>query len=262
MDFPSYYRQNVTYTEHDDRRLDKIVEIVSQLDPGEVLDLGCGSGWLAHRLRERVHGSLVGVDLLTDVRPRGWYYVVGDLTRGLPFRDATFDCVIAGEVIEHVPDPDRTLGEIHRVLSPGGTLVVSTPNMVSWANRVLVPLGIQPLGTETSSSVALGRRWRLLGQGNQVQGHLKVFTHRALAEILERYGFAVVERFGMPAEFPFPASLVDSFFTRFPALASDLLYVARRRDVTIAPAPPQPYDPRRRRWSSGRPGRARSSRLR
>lgn len=249
MDYSSYYRRNATYIEHDDVRLGKIADIVGSLSPGQVLDLGCGTGWLVDRLREQLSGLIVGVDVLTDVRPRGWQYVTADLTGGLPFRSDAFACVIAGEVIEHVPDPDRLLQEIHRVLAPRGNLVISTPNMVSWANRVLVPLGIQPLGTETSSAIALGRRWRALGQGNQVQGHMRVFTHRALGEILERYGFQVTERFGMPAEFPFPASLVDRLCTHVVPLASDLLYVARQRPDVMEPPSPRAYDPRRRRWA-------------
>jgi SAM-dependent methyltransferase len=256
MDFPSYYRDNVTYIEHDDTRLDKIVELVEGLAPDSVLDLGCGAGWLASRLRERTKATVVGVDILTNIHPAGWHYVAADLTARLPFRTGSFGCVVAGEVIEHIPDPDRALQEIHRVLAPGGAVIISTPNIVSWANRILVPLGIQPLGTETSSVVALGRRWKVLGQGNRVQGHLKVFSHRALSEILARYGFEVTARFGMPAEFPFPVSIVDRFFMRFIPLASDLLYVAQWRPQPVAPTEPAPYDPRTPRRSR-RPRRSR-----
>ena len=252
MDFPSYYRDNVTYIEHEDRRLDKIVEIVHGLRPATVLDVGCGSGWLAGLLQQRTDATVIGVDIVEGLNPTGWSYLTADVTRGLPLRDGSVDCVVAGEIIEHVPDPDQMLTEIHRVLAPGGSLVISTPNMVSWANRVLVPLGVQPLGTETSSVVALGRRWRVLGQGNRVQGHLKVFTHRALDEILARYGFSVTARFGMPAEFPYPASLVDDFFTRFVALSSDLLYVAERVSTDTPPARPRAYDPRVSRWARRR----------
>jgi 2-polyprenyl-3-methyl-5-hydroxy-6-metoxy-1,4-benzoquinol methylase len=254
VDYRAYYRSNVTYVEHDDPRIDAIVDIVARLRPTATLDVGCGTGWLARRLGGAAGTTVTGVDVLRDVPAEGWTYVDADVTQGLPFDDGSFDCVVAGEVIEHVPDPDAVLVELHRVLTPGGTLVVSTPNMVSWANRLLVPMGIQPLGTETSSVVALGRRLRVLGQGNRVQGHLKVFTHRALAEILDRYGFEVTERHGMPAEFPFPVSLLDRFFTRFVPLASDLLYVATRRARHRPPEPPAQYVATQRRWSS-RPGR-------
>ena len=130
--------------------------------------------------------------------------MTGDIAGRLPFADDAFDVVVAGEVLEHVPHPDLMLAEIRRVLTPAGRLLLSTPNIVGWANRVLVPLGIQPLFTETSSEVHLGRRWRVLGQGNQVQGHLKVFSHRALVEILERTGFTVLRVLGHAGGVPLP----------------------------------------------------------
>ncbi len=184
---------------------------------------------------------MTGVDVYDDVASDRWDYRAADITDRLPFDDASVECVVAGEIIEHVPNPDHLLREIRRILVPDGLLVISTPNLVSWANRVLVPFGVQPLGTETSSEVALGRRHRLLGQGNQVQGHLKVFTHRALREILERYGFTIVERRGVPAFFPAPVDRVDRLAARFVPIASGLLYVAR------APRGPWPEPPAGRR---------------
>jgi hypothetical protein len=67
-----------------------------------------------------------------------------------------------------------------------------------------------------------------LGQGNQVQGHLKVFTSRALSEILERYGYVVMSKEGVPAFFPKPIDRVDRFISSTaPRFASGLLYVAK-----------------------------------
>lgn len=227
MSFEDYYKGNVTYISRVDPRLARIIDMVTDLRPASLLDIGCGRGFLLHQLAEAGLTGLTGVDVFDDVASDLFAYARGDVTTRLPFDDASFECVVAGEIIEHVPDPDSFLREIRRVLVPGGTLIVSTPNMVSWANRVLVPLGIQPLGTETSSEVALGRRHRVLGQGNQVQGHLKVFTFRALTEILERYGFDVRDREGVPAFFPAPLDRFDRFLSRHALpFASGLLYVA------------------------------------
>jgi SAM-dependent methyltransferase len=241
--FEQYYQNNVTYISRVDPRLSAILDIVEGLSPSSVLDIGCGRGFLLDRLVDRGLSGLVGVDVFEEVEGAGWAYRAGDVTVRLPASDASFDVVIAGEIIEHVPNPDLLLREIRRVLVPGGALVISTPNLVSWANRVLVPLGIQPLGTETSSEVALGRRLRVLGQGNQVQGHLKVFTHRALREILERYGFTVVARQGVPAFFPAPFDRLDRLFARSVALSSGLLFVARAPDRPWPePAPGRRHD--------------------
>ena len=241
MSFEDYYRDNVTYISRVDPRLALIIDLVTAQAPASTLDIGCGRGFLLDLQARRGLTGLAGVDVYDDVTDERFDYVRADVTQALPIPDATFECVIAGEIIEHVPNPDDFLREIRRVLKPGGTLIVSTPNLVSWANRILVPLGVQPLGTETSSEISLGRRHRVLGQGNQVQGHLKVFTHRALGEILERYGFTVTQRLGVPAFFPKPIDRIDRLIAKRVAFASGLVYVAQ------APTGPWPTPPAGRR---------------
>lgn len=246
-DLPGYYRENVTWVASLDHRLSTIAALVAERRPSRVLDLGCGQGVLLDALARTLPDTLlVGIDAVAPPDHASWIAVTGDISGRLPFGDASFDVVVAGEVIEHVPHPDLMLSEVRRILAPGGRLVLSTPNIVGWANRVLVPLGIQPLFTETSSEVHLGRRWRVLGQGNQVQGHLKVFSHRALAEILERTGYTVLRTLGMPAEFPPPVDRVDRLCARFPSIASDLLVVAE-------PADRVPERPRARRKDDAAP---------
>lgn len=243
MNLVEYYRSNLTYLERPDPRIARMVEVITAAAPANILDVGCGGGLLLGLLAARGLPGLHGIDVHDDPGATGWAYRAGDITLGLPYPDGSFACVVAGEIIEHVPDPDALLREIRRVLRPGGLLVLSTPNMVSWANRVLVPLGVQPLGTETSSEVALGRFLPVLGQGNAVQGHLRVFSWRALAEILARYGFTVERRIGVPADFPRPLHLLDRLLSRVVPLASGLLYVA------TAPAGPWPVPPAGRRRS-------------
>lgn len=250
MSFQQFYEQRVTWSEETLDRQVLMAELVAARSPTSVLDVGCGGGQLLLELSRRLPARLVGVDAGVLELPAGVEYRSADITGRLPADDAEFDAVVLGEVIEHVPHPDALLRQVRRVLAPGGVLVLSTPNLVCWANRLLVPAGVQPLFTETSSDIALGRRLKVLGQGNEVQGHLKVFTARALDEILRREGYRVVLRRGLPFAFPFPLSLVDRLLSRRVTWASGLVYVAERLDaepVRSAPAPPRPITPRRRR---------------
>jgi SAM-dependent methyltransferase len=108
-----------------------------RVNGARVLDAGCGEGYgtdiLAHAA-----SSVVGVDLeLPVVRraieryPRAQFRA-GDIA-ALPFENASFDAVVSLQVIEHVGDPARLLQECARVLRPGGTLILSTPNRLTFS---------------------------------------------------------------------------------------------------------------------------------
>jgi SAM-dependent methyltransferase len=232
VNFQDYYRTREVYGARLDGRMETLLRLVEERAPARVVDIGCGRGLFPAELARRLGpgAQVFGIDVFDDVQPDGWTYTAGDITQGLPLPEGAFDCALLGEVIEHVPDPDALLAEVRRVLSPGGTFIVTTPNLVCWLNRLLVPLGVQPLFTETSSQVTLGRYLPALGQGNPAIGHLKIFTHRSLAELLDRGGFDVLSRRGVPWEaLPRPAFAADRVLSRLVPLASILLYVARRR---------------------------------
>lgn len=230
MDYKNYYENNITAIDRIDNRLSKIINIVKGAAPESVLDIGCGKGTLLEALSKEVNSKLYGVDVYeTKSKPKDWSYKSADITKALPYQDNKFDLVVLGEVIEHLPDPDFVLSEINRILKSGGLLIVSTPNMVSWINRILIPFGIQPLFTETSTKMNLGRKYKIFGQGGKVQGHLKIFTHNSLREILELSQFKVISMTGSTFHFPKPIIYLDRFFSYFPSLTTDMIFTAKKQ---------------------------------
>jgi 2-polyprenyl-6-hydroxyphenyl methylase/3-demethylubiquinone-9 3-methyltransferase len=116
--------------------------------PGAVLlDVGCGAGLLAPYLSgpAAIDGLTgwkhVGVDLsglaLRQARDHGVTPVRADAVR-LPFADASLHCVVAGEILEHLPDLEGACAELARVLAPGGTLVIDTLNDTRFCRIVMI----------------------------------------------------------------------------------------------------------------------------
>jgi SAM-dependent methyltransferase len=100
------------------------------LGPGKVLDLGCGVGHSYSALAPR---ETVGVDVdAAALAGQERQTVVADM-RELPFADGSFGSVLSVHSVEHVPDPERVLAEVARVLEPDGTAVFVTPNRLTFA---------------------------------------------------------------------------------------------------------------------------------
>ena len=106
-----------------------------------LLDVGCGGGILAAYVHGYVH---VGVDMswsaLHVAAQNGVLGLRGDAAC-LPFPTGVADVVVAGEVFEHVTDVERAVGEVSRVLRPGGVVVIDTINATRWARLTLVTVG-------------------------------------------------------------------------------------------------------------------------
>lgn len=175
---------------------DRVQAIVSlPLSGASVLDVGCGDGALLYQFRNRFR-SLIGLEY-SSARLK----VAESHLRGLDFRPvcgsaesmteiatASVDCIVSADVIEHIPDVYLAADEMFRVLKPGGTLAINTPNIAFAMKRLRLLTGRFPSTSQPNE-----------GLGNDVLfdgGHLHYFTYRSLTLLLERSGFVIERRIG------------------------------------------------------------------
>ena len=138
---------------------------------GNLLEIGCACGFLLVAARERgftVQGIEMSAWASGYARETYGLDVQTGRLEALPIPAASFDAVVMADVIEHLPDPRLTLRHIHRVLRPGGRLLVLTPDIGSLTARVLGP-----------------HWWGLLDD------HYLYFSRPSLRRLLEQEGFAV-----------------------------------------------------------------------
>jgi SAM-dependent methyltransferase len=97
----------------------------------ELLDLGCGTGWLADHF-EHYTGMDGSEDAVAEAQRRGRNVSHADLDQPLRLEDASFDAVVMKDVLEHVGDPVALVREVRRVLRPGGLVFASSPDAQRW----------------------------------------------------------------------------------------------------------------------------------
>jgi len=205
-------------------RLKKCSKIIQRLPPGRLLDIGCSTGdWAAYWRNKG--WQCAGVDIDNEhvqlARSRRIEAKYCDLNHDrLPFEDQSFDLVFAGEVIEHLIDTDGFISELYRCLSSGGHLLITTPNLVSFENRLRILLGVYPAWVN----------YNLSGSG-----HVRAYTPGVLRKQLREHGFEVVVHKGnwvpfIPQHFltdiDVPALAITGDV--LPNLAMDIIMLARR----------------------------------
>jgi ubiquinone/menaquinone biosynthesis C-methylase UbiE len=156
--------------------------LLAHVAPGEtVLDLGAGAGEFSAALRE-AGATPIAVDVAAEALRRAGARVPGLDARlwvdgePLPAEDNSADVVWAGEVIEHVVDVAPWLSEVRRVLRPGGTLLLTTPDH----------------GRATMLALALSAR-RFDAHFEPRSEHVRFFSRRTLAALLADLGFDVAQ---------------------------------------------------------------------
>lgn len=163
-----------------EKEANRILKAMDGKIQGRVLDVGCGDGDFGRMLMQRKYGlELHGVDIAeTAIRKAhtsmdgNMRLTVGDVT-GLPYRDDSFDCVLLIEVIEHVFDILRLLGEINRVLKNDGVLFITTTDF-NLLKKIFI-------------SFFLFDRYFY-----PTNPHIRFFTKKTLISVLDKRGFKVI----------------------------------------------------------------------
>ncbi len=185
-----------------------------------VLDVGCGVGEFMLTLRElgfTVEGVDGNQEQMDIVHSMGFKGRVADLEDGLPYPDESFGLVTCLELIEHIALAEDLLKEIHRVLHPGGYLLLTTTNFAFYNNRVHYLLGTGPLH-----------------EGY----HLRHFTRNHLLRLLESIGIRMIAS-NSYGPIPFLSELMSHCLQQEPFLwhvagqleslfASDFVYLTRK----------------------------------
>lgn len=149
----------------------------------QILDVGCGMGWLIRRLKEAGFLNIQGCDW-TQRSFENFDYRRTDLNQdGLrAYETASLDCVTCSDVIEHMENPSFLLREISRVLRPGGAAFITVPNHQNFFERLAF------LFTGNST------RFRTESPGEF--GHISLLTSDILSSLLKRAGLSLKEKRG------------------------------------------------------------------
>jgi 2-polyprenyl-3-methyl-5-hydroxy-6-metoxy-1,4-benzoquinol methylase len=166
-------------------------ELMAHAQPRSLLDVGCGEGVLVQRWAQRMPDArLVGIDLEEESIQAGWAQrrapnleYRANAADELPFAADEFELASAIEVLEHVPDPERTLAEMARCAERH--LLVSVPREPLWRGLNIA-------------------RGAYLGQLGNTPGHVNHWSKRSFARLLSRHGQVVELR----SPFPWTMALV------------------------------------------------------
>ena len=117
--------------------------------------------------------------------------------------------------------------------------MITTGNLASWHNRLALLLGFEPYGRQVSTRYNVGKlpiRGRY--EGPEQADHIKVFTYRALKELLRIYNFKIIKVLGYPQAdqfpFPFPLNIVERLLSLSPSLSLGVIYVLSKGSLALS----------------------------
>jgi ubiquinone/menaquinone biosynthesis C-methylase UbiE len=136
--YDKYYELNPSFDDTSTPWYQWVAQSIGDVQGLRTLEVACGRGGFVRRLAQRASFAC-GMDFsfeAVSIGKQRWRdkdlkspanFAQGD-AHALPFPDASFDLVVSCETIEHLPDPLKGVQELYRVIRPGGTLYLTTPN--------------------------------------------------------------------------------------------------------------------------------------
>lgn len=188
-----YTAENLQIPEFIRGILDKIIEdFATYRTSGRLLDVGFGSAILMQVARDKgwqASGAEVSRPAIEHAEKLGFDVFHGELSEA-KYPDAHFDVVTASEIIEHCPQPEILLNEVHRILRPGGLFWATTPSAKGLSYQLT------------------GLDWTIICPPE----HLQLFSKKGVRLMLEKAGFSRsnIQTYGFN-----PLEVVNTFRTRF-----------------------------------------------
>lgn len=212
-------------------RMRIMLDLVRTSGAKRILDVGCTDGFMSMLFKD-MGLYTIGVDAsksaIASAQGRCDEAYVANLDgQPLPLEDGRVDLIWAGEIIEHLFSTENFLRELLRVSVPGGRLILSTPNLASWINRIVLPMGLQPFFTETGTEKS--NYGNFLRKQGMPAGHIRTFTLSSLRHLLVGTGWQIEKAHGASILEDRSVKWFDLAVSHaFPSLATDMILVCRK----------------------------------
>jgi 2-polyprenyl-3-methyl-5-hydroxy-6-metoxy-1,4-benzoquinol methylase len=146
-----------------------------------ILEVGCAGGMTGKALREKGFKEIIGIEVNEEVAQIGGSYydklIIGDVEKvSLPFEKEHFDCILYGDVLEHLVDPWKVLKNHHTFLKRGGTILCSVPNIRYY---------------KIIRNLFFKGKWEYTEYGIMDRTHLRFFTFDSIRRMFGEAGFEI-----------------------------------------------------------------------